>query len=45
MAVVSEVALGGVIVFALVAGIAIGMFVGYLLWVARLFGCHFLAPC
>lgn len=45
MAVVTEGKLGAVIFFALIAGITIGLFVGYLIWVLRLFGCSWFAPC
>jgi ribose/xylose/arabinose/galactoside ABC-type transport system permease subunit len=36
---VSEGKLAGVIITALVAGFAIGLFTGYLIWVLKLFGC------
>lgn len=45
MAVVTEGKLGAVIVFSLLAGIAIGLFVGYMLWVLRIFGCIISVRC
>jgi hypothetical protein len=45
MAVVTEGKLGAVIVFSLFAGIAIGLFAGYMLWVLRIFGCTVSVPC
>jgi len=45
MAVVTEGKLGAVIVFALFAGIVLGLFVGYMMWVLRIFGCIISVPC
>lgn len=45
MAVVTEGKLGAVIIFALVAGIVLGLFVGYMMWVLRIFGCIISVPC
>ena len=45
MSVVTEGKVGAVIVFSLLAGIMIGLFVGYMMWVLRIFGCIMSAPC
>lgn len=45
MAVVTEGKLGAVIVFSLFAGIVIGLFAGYMMWVLRIFGCIVSVPC
>ena len=45
MSVVTEGKLGAVIFFALIAGIVIGLFAGYMVWVLRIFGCTWFAPC
>ncbi len=45
MSIVTEGKLGAVIVFALFAGIVLGLFVGYMMWVLRIFGCIISVPC
>jgi hypothetical protein len=42
MSIISGGTLAGVITFALIAGLVIGLFMGYMVWGLRLFGCRFL---
>jgi len=41
LSVISGGTLAGVIIFALLAGLIIGVFTGYLIWGIKLFGCRF----